>query len=467
MKKFNRNSFITMLGLVICAGCTTVKRYRSAEYKGEDNKLVMMHLTGARIEPEAKDPVYKDLWSLSDHGQQALINSLDKRNTDNDKYLKALNGQYMKKDDGPSTIDFTSKNLKMIFTISKKRAYETLGMDTSKFSPADRIEYLKYNLEISPEMPLKFQKWNQYTTQYGTVSIADMTFSKSLSATAGYGASGTSSNENKNGTGDNQFTDVTKSATTTPSIGLSGSASSTEAQKIQYRYIQLNGNLDDKHIYMEEEGMREIDLTGNVTADVALKFDENLEFIYKISALKTDAGLYNKTDALKIVTIPVKLPNLKDAPAEIKAKLTFEYVYRHVKPGRGERTFFEYDDKVQYYKGKNTKEVTIFKKADYLPQLFYIGKLGPQKSGVPKSLQLKIKDGGSYQPLRFASMLEANEFYKWAANYPCDAADVNTAIKWGPYELFAVEDATATIVPVTKTYLQNNLNFFSVLDYYQ
>ena len=55
-------------------------------------------------------------------------------------------------------------------------------------------------------------------------------------------------------------------------VSSTGSSSTTETQHVKYRFIQLSGNLNEKMLHVQEQGEREIDLTGNVLADVAFKF---------------------------------------------------------------------------------------------------------------------------------------------------------------------------------------------------
>ena len=81
--------------------------------------------------------------------------------------------------------DFTRKELLMVFTVSRDRDYARLNDPSGRFSPADRIEYLKLTLQIPQENQLKFTRWNRYATEYGEINIADVSFSRSLELDAG------------------------------------------------------------------------------------------------------------------------------------------------------------------------------------------------------------------------------------------------------------------------------------------
>ncbi|MCU0388505.1 MAG: hypothetical protein MUE71_07860, partial [Chitinophagaceae bacterium] len=65
--------------------------------------------------------------------------------------------------------------------------YFTLSPDGSTLSAADRIEYLKIALSVPRETPFHFTGWNLFSTEYGTIDIADISFSRTieLGATAG------------------------------------------------------------------------------------------------------------------------------------------------------------------------------------------------------------------------------------------------------------------------------------------
>ena len=83
-------------------------------------------------------------------------------------------------------MDYTARNLRMVFTISRARDFASLGDRSGKFSPADRIEHLKFTLEIPTEYHLHFTGWNRYTTEYGEMEIADVSFSRSIDLDASW-----------------------------------------------------------------------------------------------------------------------------------------------------------------------------------------------------------------------------------------------------------------------------------------
>ena len=371
--------FVTMM-LFVVDGCSSVKRYKSASWKGEDNSLVNMDLFGASLRDSPSVMQDKNLWDLSAGAQTQLIQILNERYPHNEQFMGALSNRYLS---GDFTIpeDLTRMNLKMVFTISKQRDYRLLNESSSRFSQADRIEYLKFSLEIPPEYNLGFSGWNRYTTEYGEIEIADVSFSTSLDL------------------------ELDGSVIETDAGGKS-SFSRSEKQVVKARYLKLNGSLSDKTISVEEEGTREIDLTGNVIADVSLKFDGFPERIAFPQFTGEDTPLAGDVPLAGFSFADVMVPRMEEAPDTILANLTLEYVYRHVQAGG--KTFVEWDDQVEYYTGKVEKQIPLFQRRDYLPGFYCIGAENNQNE------RLKFKDGENKECLlQFASYRDASRVVDW------------------------------------------------------
>jgi hypothetical protein len=235
-------TWMVVIVLMINSGCTTVKRYKSASFRGEDHTLVDISLFGTALDDLSPESGIMSLWDLSASAQTQMIQILHERYPDNTGFTSALNREYLRKGTGTVT-DLTARDLQMVFTISKKRDYRQLEIRDGIFSPADRIEYLKFSLEIPSEYNLHFTGWNRYATEYGEIEVADMSFSRSLDLEA------------------NLDTKLAEG-------GAAGSVSRNEKQVIRARYLLLNGSVGDRRIEIEEEGTRGTDLTGNVSANV-------------------------------------------------------------------------------------------------------------------------------------------------------------------------------------------------------
>ena len=127
-------------------GCTSVKRFKTAAYKGEDNRLVEVDLFHTRLSADPAAVKEKNLWTLSANAQTRLIQILGERYPDNEQFMSVLSGSYGTDDD--QWEDYSRKDLRMVFTLSKSRDYEVLNDSRGRFSPADRIECFSLSLEI-------------------------------------------------------------------------------------------------------------------------------------------------------------------------------------------------------------------------------------------------------------------------------------------------------------------------------
>ncbi|HXB95313.1 MAG TPA: hypothetical protein VNU70_09150 [Puia sp.] len=420
------NKLIVVMGLaMLAAACSTVKRYSSVDNtqkekpvflsKGdnEDNLRVRMNISDSRISDPAPSGSGKSLWDLGNEGQKELLDILSQRYKDNDKFTDILNNQYLSDDGGGGgAVDYVRKNVRIVFSISRWHPYEIMGK-ANGFSPADRIEYLKYKLTLDDSAStIKFTGWNRYGTAYGSINIADVNFQESLSATAGAGnVAGIVTGGSGSGAG-----------------GTSG-ASKTENQKVRYRYIQLNGSIGNRSLQLESEGTREVDLAGNVTADVSMEFDAFPEILYTLSKAKNDSGIFLQPGEVHLNETVALVPK-ETTIHNIRAMLTYDYAYRHVE--KGDNTYYEWDDKVRYVTGTVSKEVTLMKAKDILPP-FCCLKFQCDTSIHNKNF-LKIRNlaaglGVQETNLAFANQSAANTFITWLVSYKCPPGELNQPIK--------------------------------------
>ncbi|MEN8228409.1 MAG: hypothetical protein ABFS38_09670 [Bacteroidota bacterium] len=375
-----------LLLLLICTGCTSVKRFKSATYKTEDNTLVDMELFGSRLTMEETVSPERNMWDLSASAQTQLIQILNERYPDNEQFIGALSNEYLTLGETAS-LDLTGKKLRMVFTISKRRDYSALNDASGRFSQADRIEYLRFTLEIPEKYNLRFKEWNRYVTEYGEIEIADVSFSRSFDL------------------------DVDGSLSPQTDVGGKGSLSRSESQEVRSRYLKLNGSISDRKIGVEEEGTREIDLTGNVIADVSLEFEGFPERLtIPLFSREGNEGSGAATVAsLKFVDVLV--PRMQDAPETINATLQLDYIYRHVQTGW--KTYQEWDDQVEYYSGTVKKEIILFTKEDYIPHFYGIG----TELGGKTLIKVRTGTGVDY-PLQFKDYPDSSRFLEWLQSLP-------------------------------------------------
>jgi hypothetical protein len=366
------------LFLLTITACSTLKRFKTAQYKGEDNSLVDVALYNTRLSGDFPLKEEKNLWTLSANAQTRLIQILDERYPDNETFMGTLAGNFGA-GELPSS-DLTRKDLRMVFTINRNHDYSRMNDVSGRFSPADRIEYLKLSLEIPETYNLRFLEWNRYETEYGEMEIADVSFSRSMDLSLDGSPAGIDA---EYGT----------------SIGRN------EKQVIRKRYLKMNGNISDHHIEIESEGTREADLTGNVIADISLEFAGFPEIVVVpvFSDTMTERG---RSEFAALRFIDVVVPAMEEAPDTIYANLSLDYIYRHA--ASGWKTYAEWDDRVEYYSGTVNRSVPLFLKKDYLPSLFFIGSEGAEKAG----LKFRKSEGKEYL-LQFWDRNDASRFLEW------------------------------------------------------
>lgn len=382
--------FITSVYLTV--SCTTLKRYDSIQQPGTDNALAAIDLFGFRLSKAKPENGNKTLWDLSADAQTQYIKILNVRYPDNENFINALNLEYLKDDQSVKAEDYVNKDLRMIFSISKLHGFSgPVGSSGFDPSPADRIEYLKITLRIPGSPGLKFTGWNKFTTEYGSVNIADVSFSRSIEING----SGLFSSDRK---------------VTAGEIAAEGKyiANRKEDQEILYRYLKLNGRINNNEIEMEEEGTREIDLTGNIAADISLEFERFPEVLTEISGIRDSTGHLNSAESLAVQHTDAIVPGMENIKDTIFAELKMDYVLRNVL--RGQKTFPEWDDRVKYYTGSVSKMITLFTSADYVPDFYCIG----INHGNHDREIIKISEPGNREyPLIFRTRPQAAAFFEW------------------------------------------------------
>lgn len=388
--------------IVFTGGCSTLGRYRCLKNPGENDSLADISVFGFRLSEQKTPDGSKTLWDFNADAQSQLLKILNTRFRGNEDFLNSINYKYQKDNQPAAEKDYTSKDLKMIFSVSKSRLpVSDIESEKKKvFSAADRIEYVKIKL-ILDTPDLKFTGWNLFATEYGTIDIATVTNTREIELSTNPASSistGSATTDSK-----------TKDFSTTGKANLSRK----EEQALKYRYIKLNGQLNDKQIILEEEGTREIDLAGNIIADVSLKFNSLPCVLTKITGLKNDsAGKFNPTEKLRVEYKLVLVPWMSSDSEQIDAVMEMDYVYRKVLGGR--RTYQEWDDRIRYYRGHVSKKVCLLKDKDYVPGFYGIGtKAGNKKEFILiKSLKLDTI------PLIFDSYNDAVSFREWLIQYP-------------------------------------------------
>jgi hypothetical protein len=425
---------ILVVTLLICSSsCSSLKRYNSLNISGIDSSLADIDLFGSGLSQPVQDNKVKTLWDLSADAQSQFIKILNTRYPDNDKFLSSISNEYVNNEKKTLPENYIRKDLRLVFSVSKKRNYAKPDVfHKSVLSQADRLEYLKISVNVK-DTCLKFRGWNKYSTEFGSIDIGDVSFNRSLNLSASASV-----------TGKKDGSDFSAESGT--------SLSSREDQKLKFRYIMLNGRLSDNVIEMEEEGTREIDLTGNIIAEVSVEFESASEIVSKIKGLKDSSGVFNQSEKLSLNTIVVDVPGIAKIKEGIEADLRMDFVYRNVK--RGRKTFPEWDDRVKYYTGSIIKPVFLLTDRDYVPGFCSIG-LG--QGGNKKEFLTLRKWTGESCPLVFLTYDEAADFYDWLSWFFLRNGDKPLTI--GGYNIqFRGKDLTSDLI--------NRESLFGIIPYY-
>lgn len=406
--------------LLMQLGCTSVKRFRSASYQNEDNSLVQVDLFSAQLSNGQGESTAGNLWELSAGAQTQFVQILDKRYPDNGQFIEALGRQYPELW-SLATDDFTEKKLRMVFSVRKERDYRHLNDPSYRFSPADRIEYIAFRITLPETIPIYFTHWNRFATEYGEIELADITFSRNIVL-------------------------ETEGKVEGADVNTRGTFGRNEEQEIRSRYLSVNGTLDKRWMEIEEEGTREIDLTGNVLADIALRFDgfpERITFPVFTTSVEENAS---KSELKTFLFRDVLVPRMEEVPDSINATLKVEYIYRHVQSGW--KTFQEWDDRVEYYSGSIEKEVPLFTRQEYVPDLFSVG------TEIEGEEIIRIRSrGGREYPLQFINYQDARRVLDWLLGQegeePVRVGEYILLYKGNPFTSFSMgEEAEFKVIPV-------------------
>ncbi|MFN8211563.1 MAG: hypothetical protein U0T33_11450 [Bacteroidales bacterium] len=393
MKTSNR--LIVILVLFPLCSCTTLKRYSTIEGPFPRNDLATIDLFSSRIIQVPSQKEGKTLWDLSAEAQSQFIKILNTRLPHNGMFFNSFNTRYLTVDDEAEYV-YTDHELRLVFSVGRNRYAKGV-------TPADRLEYIKIRLSLPGDSVLSFRYWDLFSTEYATINIGDVSFTKTIELSSSV-------------KGSEKIVDNT----TEKSAGLSASFTGKEDQKVSYRYLKMNGSMKKNSITMEEEGTRECDLAGNIITQVKLSFGKYpLTTVSMISLLDSN-GKFNQPAAVIPVYSTASVPLMKNIRDTIFGLLELDYLFRNVK--KGENTFAEWDDAVTMYSGSVSSKVPLFTSDDYLPSFYCIS-----ASGSDNLLSAKRGDLETCE-LIFRSYREARDFLAWTGSRVLAAENPGKAV---------------------------------------
>lgn len=420
--------------LVTTACTSTLTRYKWMGKTKTDNSIVTMSVATSSVSPISESKPYKSVFDLTDEGQKAVLNAKS-----NDEINTFLNKKYLlEQEKKGATTDLSSRTIRVTFSIARPVSYDK----KNKFTAFDRIENLKYKFTLNNgvDADMIFNKWNKYTTEYGTLDIGTLEYNQSFTANLGLGAKVGASTSGK----DTKKIDENNSSERSYSIGpeisatasAGGSRSRKETQIIKDYYIQLTGTFNNKDFEIHQQGSPQTRIEGNVSAEITVKLPKQESWISSFSNLFDEAGLPNDQSKVKFEANRYFLPDGSKLTGGIYGKLDYEYAVRHVK--RGRKTSYESDDHINYYTGNNTANVTLMKKEDLVVPTWFIK--FENGTGSPPSLTYDI--GGPKNTIQFLSFEQALEFKNWLRSQIPSLAALKISGKTISFEGLDVFDST-------------------------
>ena len=418
------------------------KRYHNYDFKPDDKGdgiKTYVDVNAYIIEKEKTDPLKpKTIFELSEKGQEELIKQSAAKETTNEKLMSALTLPLSAKSPtNVELIDYTKADKRVVVSIRNLTHY-----------PADRISKIMVSLKIHPDF--KLLSCNKLTTEYQTIDLGKLNYSNTNAIElAGNLSSGlnissgttdlseitTSSKEGDLVTGSKTSNTAIGSRGTTTSKGVTGkfnaARSFSEEVLLRQRIVSLNASISENTLFLFQESISGIDLTGNILADIVFdsKKDIAVERSYSFSELYI-GSTPNTADKLKIKETLIAFYNYDK---DITAELSYGADFRHV--NKRDRTITESDDDISLYYGqlKNPKKITLISKDQLKPKLWILFVKG-DVAELP--VQIQSPSTGGKGELIFHSYTDAKDFLIWIKLKAADIIAKKGALGGSGHNLF-------------------------------
>ena len=322
---------------------------------------VNTHNDAVLFSPPAPASSKRNLYNLTEKGQQALINSLAAKTANAKELMGALPTVLEPApDEGRS-----SPEVKMTDLLKKleiKVTNEVL-VTNSRRKTSGRIEQLSLWVRLDSTNEVEFESFNNLSTKYQSVDFGTISINKvngfTINAGINLGGTGATTVTTVNGggtsTGDGGVTTnnsstnangTTSSNTSTLGVGYSNTKTIAEQIAIKNMVQTMKGSISRSEASLSLNGVPNQDLADNINLELVVKSVKTISRPYI-----TLKGLFNPlsgtpnaqadiTVAKKYYTIPQNLTH------DVKATLFYTFVYREIVSG--ENTVMESDDKVIY-----------------------------------------------------------------------------------------------------------------------
>lgn len=222
--------------------------------------------------PKSETKLAKNVFTLSDHGQEAYVEALSSKEKKSADLQAQLIKSLEKKPDPKIDIVKNNKFVKrIVFSV----------INSSKLE-ADRITQLTITIPLKVTDNIRITSFSKLATEYQTINLGSESLTNSLSGslTAGYGITGTQTGTTTNtdyGSSTNSSgVSSTNGTTSTPNVGISATAAASRAVtdqiNLSQRYISLTGYVTTNSLVISEQSVSGVNLTGNIIVDVGFEF---------------------------------------------------------------------------------------------------------------------------------------------------------------------------------------------------
>ena len=398
--------FFVLAGFSSCGLFTNknlAKRHRNLSNNmfansSQPQTFVQVDLHSNLIREAATPTVNYNVLTLTDKGQEALIQALNSKTANLTTFTDALTSNMVFNKEPRPAIRIIPKTVKksIVFTINRIKYFApVIGGPTTFNNIADCVAFLELTVRIPNVQPAVFDSWDRFVTDHYTLNLGKVTsaqqWNAALTVNAKAGAevslSGTRATEDfdsdtKNNTLTLVNTGANGSATSASNLQLVGSGKQTTAEgnalkgsaelggsatvgyndkyetslDLSSQILKLSGSLAERQIILRQESGQGLDLSGNVVVSVEYLLTDDwaapIEFI--------------KTKNLYAAGAPVGVPNIQtsfqtvifpDLHNDITGVLDFTFLYRQVL--RGGRHLPEARHKVKYWYGQVLNAASI------------------------------------------------------------------------------------------------------------
>jgi hypothetical protein len=379
---------IAVFSLTAC-GAELPRRYKSMSVERQAPREVLVRASALVMERPKSDEEPAVL-QLSAEGQASLISAIAQVESSVAGLYQNL-AKGFKKQPATDVIDRSQITRRIVFSTQKT---DLAG------ESADRISRLEFRLEFSPTSladHLQFHQWNRFETEYGEVDLGKIGVKKGTEISA-------------------KLSPTFGGTLNAGEAGITASREVSEELNLRQRFIALTGILDINRAMLVQEGVVGIDLSGNTSIDLSIKFvpaEIDSDQIVKFDSFRTSKGL-KTADEVSYRVIPIYIPSLNvvnKLKNGVLCQLSGNYVLRHVR--KGGETIIEGDDVVVFFRGslQVTPNPISLMSGEQIQQLrarFFIHPLG--KEGENLAID---HSRNPTQRLDFATYQEADEFLDW------------------------------------------------------